>query len=366
MNAKQANAMKGSNLLKQLDTEASFELKQTRQLVDEACGRDIDTYFIGSGIGDLHSASIASLISPAIAGGQWGFRSLETRLGNLSIPTEKVGDLANEILELASVHAKVLNFARSRCGAVQSYVFRCKEINFDADALGITQSKSKAYKEKLNHIFGALISGQEELFDWAQQVDELMENLSSEQERHASVLEDSFSKGKKGSISTKSISNYSKHWLSFVQEKYLQKFNEKWRGDKEESISYRIKYLQNYEPMTWNKMRKFLDETQSTRRAFVSGTKVTKSNNLGPSKKLLTSVRDLDGRMLRITRNMSGLDADLIKPVINLLNGQLIRNPKSGSISAKLESEGWTLEVELEKPSKADLIDIEVELNSHL
>ena len=113
-------------------------------------------------------------------------------------------------------------------------------------------------------------------------------------------------------------------------------------------------------------MKKFLNETQSTRRTFVSGTKVTKSKNLGPSKKLLTSVRDLDGRMLRITRNMSGLDADLIKPVINLLNGQLIRNPKSGSISAKLESEGWTLEVELEKPSKADLIDIEVELNSHL
>ena len=366
MNAKQENAITGSSLLKLLDTEASFELKQARQLVDGACSRDIDTYFKGSGIGNLPSTSIASLVSPAIAGGQWGFRSLENRLENLSIPIEVISDVANEILELASVHTKVLNFARSRCGAVQSYVFRCKEINFDADALGISLSKSKAYKEKLNQVLGVLITNKEELFEWAQQVDELMENLSSEQEHHAAVLEDSLSKSRKGSISTKSISNYSKHWLSFVQEKYLPKFNEKWRGDEEESIPYRIKYLQSYEPMPWNKMKKFLNETQSTRRTFVSGTKVTKSKNLGPSKKLLTSVRDLDGRMLRITRNMSGLDADLIKPVINLLNGQLIRNPKSGSISAKLESEGWTLEVELEKPSKADLIDIEVELNSHL
>ena len=366
MRTKQANAIKGSDLLKQLDTEASFELKQTRQLVEGACGRDIDAYFSGSGIGDISGALIASLIAPAIAGGQWGFRSLETRLKNLSIPAEEIGDVANEILELASVHVKVLNFARSRCGAVQSYVFRCKEINFDAVALGISPSKSKAYKEKLNRVFGALIGGSEELFDWSQQVDELMENLSAEQERHAAVIEDSIGKGRKGSISTKSLSNYSKHWLSFVQEKYLPKFNEKWRGDEEESIPHRIKYLQNYVPITWNKMKKFLDETQSTRRTFVSSAKVTKSKNLGPSKKLVTSVRDLDGRKLSITRNMSGLDADLIKPVINLLNGQLIRNPKSRSISAKLESEGWTLEVELEKPSKSDLIDIEVELNSHL
>ena len=113
-------------------------------------------------------------------------------------------------------------------------------------------------------------------------------------------------------------------------------------------------------------MRKFLDGTQTTRRAFVSGMKVSKTKALGPSEKLVTSVRDLDGRKLRITRNMSGLDADLIKPVLNLLNGQLIRNPKAPSISQRLESGGWVLEVELEKPSKADLVDIEVELNSHL
>ena len=366
MSAKQTNAIKGSDLLKQLDSEASFDLKQTRQLVEEACGRDIAAYFAGSGIGEISRALIGTLIAPAIAGGQWGFKSLETRLENLSLASDEIGDVANEILELASVHAKVLNFARSRCGAVQSYVFRCKESNFDANALGISASKSKLYKEKLNEVVETLITDAEELLSWSEKVNELMESLSAEQERHAAEIDDSMGKGRKGSISTKSISNYSKHWLSFVQEKYLQKFNESWRGDLEESIPHRVKYLQKYEPMTWSKMRKFLDETQSSRRSFSSSPKTAKTKSLSPSTKLITSVRDLDGRELRITHNLSGLDADLIKPVLNLLNGKLTRNPKAASVSSSFESEGWTLTVEMEKPTKADLIDIEVELNSHL
>jgi hypothetical protein len=363
MSAKQTNAIKGSELLKQLDSEASFDLKQTRQLVEDACSQDIAAYFSGSGIGQISRASIATLIAPAIAGGQWGFRSLETRLENLSLAANEIGDVANEILELASVHAKVLNFARSRCGAVQSYVFRCKEGNFDATALAIAPAKSKAYKEKLEEIFETLITDSGELMSWSEKVNELMENLSIEQERHVAEIQDSLGKGRKGSISTKSISNYSKHWLSFVQEKCLQKFNESWRGDLDESIPNRVKYLQKYEPMTWNKMRKFLDENQTSRRSFSSS---PKTKSASPSAKLITSVRDLGGRELRITHNLSGLDADLIKPVLNLLNGKLTRNPKAASISSSFESEGWSLAVEMEKPTKADLVDIEVELNSHL
>ena len=366
MSLKDANNVKGSDLLKQLEEIASFELKQTRQLVEEACSRDFTAYFSGSGIREISRVSIATLISPAIAGGQWGFRNLENRLEKLSVKEDEISDIASDLLELASVHAKLLNFARSRCGAVQSYVSRCKESNFDADVIGASPAKSLAYKIQLKNIFEESVGNVVELLNWSEKVNELMENLSAEQERHAEALESEISKGRKGSISTKSISNYSKHWLSFVQEKYLPKFNEKWHGDATESIPHRIRYLHDYEPMTWFAMKKFLDETQTTRRTFVSGAKQNLPKNLGPNEKLVTSVKDLDGRELRITRNMSGLDADLIKPVINLLNGQLIRNPKAPSISAKLESEGWTLEVKLENPSKSDLSVIEIELNLHL
>ena len=245
-------------------------------------------------------------------------------------------------------------------------MFRCKESNFDTTALGISPSKSKSYKDKLDEVIEALITDSDELLSWSQKVNELMENLSAEQERYAAEIENSLGKSRKGSVSTKSISNYSKHWLSFVPEKYLQKFNESWKGDLEESIPHRIKYLQKYEPMTWSKMRKFLDETQSSRRSLSPNPKTAKTKSLSPSAKLITSVRDLDGRELRITHNLSGLDADLIKPVLNLLNGKLTRNPKAASVSSSFESEGWSLTVEMEKPTKADLIDIEIELNSHL
>jgi hypothetical protein len=84
------------------------------------------------------------------------------------------------------------------------------------------------------------------------------------------------------------------------------------------------------------------------------------------SSKLVSHISQIGNSNLKITFSLPAVDKDLIIPSINLLRGQLIRNPKAPSISVNLESEGNTLIVELTNPKRDILSDVEVELNAHL
>jgi hypothetical protein len=366
MTSKDKAKLVGSELLKALETEASFELKQTRQLVEEACTRDISAYWMGSGLGEISRASISTLVTPAIAGGQWGFNSLVSRLGNLNVADSQLDEIANEILELGSPHAKILNYSRFRSGAVQAYVAQCKASSFDAELLGITESKSRTYKSNLEKILNSKISSPNTLNSWASEVSDLMELLSIEQDRQRASSDEAAGKGRKGSVSTKSISSYSKHWLSFVEEKLSFEVGGRWKGDLEESTAERSKYLNAYEALSWNLMKKSLAESKSTRRSFSNNQKTMEKKPNSSSDKLITDIHDLGGRKLTISYNVPGVDADLIKPAINSLKGHMIINPKSANATVNMKSDSSYLSIDLENPRKSDLETVEILLNSHI
>jgi hypothetical protein len=366
MTAKDKVKFVGSELLKALEAEASFELKQTRQLVEEACTKDISAYWAGSGLGEISKASISTLVTPAIAGGQWGFNSLVSRLENLNVANSKLEEIANEILELVSPHAKILNYSRFRSGAVQAYVAQCKESSFNAEILGIAESKSRAYKSDLEKILSRKISSPDTLISWASEVSDLMELLSAEQDRQRASSDEAAGKGRKGSVSTKSISSYSKHWLSFVEEKLTAEVGGKWKRDLEESTAERSKYLAAYEALSWNQMKKTLLESKSTRRSFSNNQKNQSKKANSSGDKLITDIHDLGGRKLTISYNVPGVDADLIKPAINSLRAQMIINPKSALATVNMKSDSSYLSIDLENPRKSDLETVEILLNSHI
>jgi hypothetical protein len=366
MTAKDKAKFVGSELLKALEVEASFELKQTRQLVEEACTRDISTYWAGSGLGEISKASISTLVTPAIAGGQWGFNSLVSRLENLKVADSQLDEIANEILELASPHAKVLNYSRFRSGAVQAYVAQCKASSFDSELLGIAEPKSRAYKADLEKILSRKISSPDTLISWANEVSDLMELLSAEQDRQRASSDGAAGKGRKGSVSTKSIFSYSKHWLSFVKEKLTAEVGGKWKGGLEESTAERSKYLAAYEALSWNQMKKTLLESKSTRRSFSNNQKNQSKKANSSSDKLITDIHDLGGRKLTISYNVPGVDADLIKPAINSLKAHMIINPKSANATVNMKSDSTYLSIDLENPRKSDLETVEILLNSHI
>lgn len=82
--------------------------------------------------------------------------------------------------------------------------------------------------------------------------------------------------------------------------------------------------------------------------------------------KLASYTSQIGSSSLKITFTLPSVDRDLIAPAINLLRGQLIRNPKAPLIKVNLESEGSNLLVELTNPKKEILADVEIELNAHL
>ena len=356
----------GSELLAALDLQASMELKSTRLLVEEACFKDIESYWVGSGLGEVSLTALNSLITPSIAGGQWGFNNLLTRLEKLGVAREDQESIANDILELVSRHAKVLNYARFRCGAIQSYVSQTNEVNFVALIADLGNSEAKLLRKDLELLLAQKVSDVKSLREWALGVDELIEALSVEQEKSMLSKPNEFNRGRKGSLSTKSISSYSKHWLSFIEEKIVPLYGAKTEVAPSETTPDRARYLHGYTSLSWSEIQKQLKETLSSRRVFKGTKPASRSLNSQKSSKLITEVSDLGGRNLRITYNLSGLDADLIKPTINLLRGQLIRNPKAPIISAHFESDVGSLTVELENPRKSDLADVEIQLSSHL
>ena len=352
------SSLKGSEALRVLEAHSGAELKDSRQLVEQAALADLTSYFKGADLGPLNLALSSSLISAAIAGGQWGFNSLITRLSASSIHESDLETVANEILEIVSPHTKLLNYARFRVGAVQSYVAQCEVPSFKLQTMLISKKDLSAYEAKVEAIKKTNLRDEISVSDWLNHVDELCDFLSNSQMENS---EKQSSRSKKGTVSTKSISSYSKHWQSYGSEILSIELGFKWRGYLEDSIQGRFSDLTNYKARSWDQLQQDLNETKSTRRSYRAAKKTK-----GSSSKLASYTSQIGSSTLKITFTLPTVDKDLITPAINLLRGQLIRNPKAPAISVNLESEGNTLIVELTNPKREILSDVEIELNAHL
>ena len=328
-------------------------------MVEQAALADITTYFKGADLGPLNPSLSSSLVSAAIAGGQWGFNSLISRLASSSVHESDLETVANEILEIVSSHTKLLNYARFRVGAVQSYIAQCEVPSFKLQTMLISNQDLNVYQTRVESIKNATLHDEDSVVNWLNQVDELCDFLSNSQLENS---EKQSSRSKKGTVSTKSISSYSKHWQSYGSEILSIELGLNWRGYLGDSIRERFSEIVNYKALSWDKLQKNLNETKSTRRAYRTAAKKTQ----GSSTKLVSYTSQIGSSSLKITFTLPSVDKDLITPAINLLRGQLIRSPKAPSISVNLESEGNSLIVELTNPKREILSDVEIELNAHL
>ena len=351
--------LKGSDALRALEAHSGAELKDCRQMVEQAALADITAYFKGADLGSITASLGSSLVSAAIAGGQWGFNSLITRLSTSSVHESDLETVANEILEIVSPHTKLLNYARFRVGAVQSYVAQCEVPSFKLQTMLISEQDLTEYQTRVESIKKMTLRNEDSVADWLNLVDELCDFLSNSQLENSDKQS---SRSKKGTVSTKSISSYSKHWQSYGSEILSMELGFKWGGYLTDSIQNRFADLANYKARSWDQLQRDLNETKSTRRAYRAAAKKPK----GTSTKMVSYTTQIGNSSLKITFNLPSVDKDLITPAINLLRGQLIRNPKAPSINVNLESEGNSLIVELTNPKREILADVEIELNAHL
>lgn len=355
--------LNGSEALRTLDERSGADLKRARQLVEEAAASDISSYFQGAGFGEPSPNLCSTLVAAALAGGQWGFNSLIARLPSSNVHLSDHEVVANEILEIVAPLAKILNYARFRSGSIQSYVAQCEIPSLKLQTMLLSKSDFDQYGQIVGEIKNYRINDQSTTIVWIDKVDELCDFLSNSQLENKQQNEKMPSKSKKGTVSTKSISSYSKHWKSYANEVLSQQLGFDWSGEIEETINWRIKALDKYKTRTWPEIQRDLKESISTRRAFTSSKK--KGVNKASGARLITEETDLSGRLLTLTFNSTGLDEDLIQPALNSIKGQLLRSNKKDKISVSMKTDSSSLSIEIEKPSKEDLETIEILLNSH-
>lgn len=361
--AQTKQTLSGAEALQILETNASLDLKRARQLVEEAAAADIASYFKGAELGEISPSLNATLVSAAIAGGQWGFNSLVSRLTSSNVQESDYEHVANEILEIVSPLTKVLNYARFRTGAIQSYVAQCDVPSFKLQTMMISKADLSEYENRIERIKKAKISDDNSLLNWGYEVDELCEFLSNTQMTNSDSGKNLASRSKKGTVSTKSILSYSKHWHSYMSEILAPEIGIKWRGFKDDSIVMRTKYLDSYKARSWTQLQRDLNETISTRRAYKSAKKASK--NIKSSGKLITAEHDLDGRLLTVTYDLSGVDEDLIQPALNSIKAQMMRNIKQEKVSVRMKTDSSALSIDIEKPTKDDLETLRILINSH-
>jgi hypothetical protein len=330
----QTRDMNGAEALSVLETEAPSDLKQVRQLVEDAVESDIAAYLESISAGDSSPAVISGLCTAAIAGGQWGFENLVTRLEIANLKIRNLDLAANEILTLVYRHTSILNYVRIRITAVQSIV---KSL--------LSKTASRTSKSEMELILGAQITDQLTLSKWGEEAETLFQKQATST----------------GQVNSRSVSTYSKLWKSYLEEKILIRFGIEPANGKKDFITERIRPLVKYKKPSSSQIKKLL--TDSIKQfSFVTNSKLNKKEN--NSSNLIKYKKDLGGRILQISYNLEGIDPDLIQPILNSVKGQLLVDPKQLKLSVDMSNDSSQVVVELEKPTKDDIDTLRIQLGA--
>jgi hypothetical protein len=330
---RQVSSLTGLEALSSLESMASIELKQIRQLVEEAVEIDIETYLKTMGAGEAPPNVLSGLSTAAIAGGQLGFTNLVLRLDIDDLKIKDLDAAANDILTLVYRHTSILNNVRLKISVVQSI----------ARTL-IGKNVNLRDKEELNQILSYLLSDSASLDQWGEDAEELFQ-------QQAAVT---------GNINSRSISTYSKLWKSYLNEKLRPILGIRTDTSSADFVSERIKPLIGYKQLTSNQMKKLLlDDTKRSKLASTPKRIVNKNK----SSKLIYK-KDLGGRYLKITYDSPGVDPELIQPVLNSVKGQMLADPNQQKISVDMSNETSQVILELERPKKEDLATLKIQLGS--
>lgn len=330
---KKVSSLSGFDAASTLESIASSELKQVRQLVEQAVEADLAAYFKAIGAGDPSPNVLTGLVTAAIAGGQLGFTNLVTRLGVSDLKIKNIETAANEILSLVYRHTSILNNIRLKISVVQSIVKALAGKNLNQSG-----------KQELDQILTYRISNQSDLDGWAEDAEEFFQ-------KQAAVT---------GSVNSRSISTYSKLWNSYLNEKILPFLGIKTNLNNIDSVSNRIKPLIKYKEPNKNQVKQLLINDQKHIK-FVS--KSNQNINKLKSSKLVLK-KDLGGRFLQITYNSPGIDPELIQPVLSSVKGQMLADPNQTKISVDMSNEVSQVFLEIERPKKEDLATLKIQLGS--
>lgn len=361
--------MTGQQLKERLERDLGFEANRARMLTEAFASDEVATYWKGRGLEVLDVQSYASLAKTALIAGFAGRQKLTDLLYKL-IPTPAKGidisEVATEIVALVLDHQATLNLSRHRASCVNAH------LNVLEPDRSLTQIYSshldepglKRAKKVSNDLLKKEVASQNQFTTWLRDVHKLLCEISDESPNKSEVENESDSDGsrtRKGLISRKALSTYSKQWELFAKEKLGPTFGLTLEEDDASPLSGKLNRLENGSFRSWTTIIGDITEvrTSSVFQKRVS-TPTERTLSISNQAKNLDSIElDLGGRPLKIQMSSEGVDKEQVAQFVKAMKAQFLVYSGKGAFNVSINSSGKMITVSLLNATKGELKKLE-------
>ena len=371
---------RGSEFAAFLVNQAGMDSVLMRGQIEDACVRDLITYFGDKKI-RCTDDWLRTLIKAELAGGNFAATNMPERLSRqlADLSADSIAEIAADLSVLLNTKRTDFNYLRYSLNAVSSVMGDLfKEDLFDIS--GLNNKEKENLQASLSEVMEQKLSDTSSLMSWLDKVTNL----------HYQVIDlhgaDDFKTGKDGVeiaikpskamqaarksksyVSTKSMSTYKLRVYDYalVHSKKFLKPSES-VSVQELEFEKRLRSYQNYVGLSIKEIKSLLEKSldnKQLKEKYLLGIRTDESN----SNRSIISITESLTRQRKITINYSGLSVSLrlIKPILGSLKSQLLLTPDQKIWRAEAKSGADFLSVEIDSLRDEDLSKIEKILQLH-
>jgi hypothetical protein len=371
---------RGSEFAAFLVNQAGMDSVLMRGQIEDACVRDLITYFDDKKI-RYTDDWLRALIKAELAGGNFAAANMPERLSRqlTELSADSIAEIAADLSVLLNTKRSDFNYFRYSLNAVSTVMGDLfKENLFDISGLknkekeNLQTSLSEVMEQKLNDA-SSVMTWLDKVTNLQYQVIDLhgVDDFKKSEDGVEIAIKPSkaiqAARKSKSYVSTKSMSTYklrvydyalvhSKKFLKPSESVFQQEFD----------FEKRLRNYQNYVGLSIKEIKSLLEKSldnKQLKEKYLLGIKTDESNSNRP----IISITESLTRQRKITINYSGLSVSLrlIKPILGSLKSQLLLTPDQKTWRAEAKSGSDFLSVEIDSLRDEDLSKIEKILQLH-
>ena len=371
---------RGSEFAAFLVNQAGIDSVQMRGQIEEACARDLITYFDQRKI-RYTDDWVRALIKAELAGGSFAATNMPERLSRqlTELSAESIAEIAADLSVLLNSKRSDFNYLRYSLNAVSTVMGDLfKEDIFEIPGLGAKEKTnlqvnlSEIMEQKLNDA-STVVSWLDKVTNLQYQVIDLYgaEDFVINKEGFEVAAKPSKSmkevRKKKSYVSTKSMSTYKLRVYDYAlihSKKFLKPSDSVFK--REFDFEKRLNSYRNYIGLSRNEIKSLLEKSQDAKQLkekYLLGIGGDKSNLQGS----IVSITEFLTKNRKITINYSGarVSTRLIKPILGSLKSQLLLIPDQKIWKAEAKSGSDFLSISIDSLKSEDLSKIEKILQLH-
>lgn len=363
-----------------LVNQAGIDSVQMRGQIEEACARDLVTYFDQKKI-RYSDDWVKTLIKAELAGGNFAATNMPERLSRqlTDLSAESIAEIAADLSVLLNSKRSDFNYLRYSLNAVSTVMGDLfKEDIFEIP--GLSGKEKAKLQENLSEIMEQKLNEASTVMSWLDKVTNL----------HYQVIDlygtDDFARNKEGIevatkpskavkearkktsyVSTKSMSTYKLRVYDYAL-MYSKKFLKPWEDVFKQGFEFekRLNSYRNYTGLSINEIKSILEKSQNNKQLkekYLLGFGGDESVLPGS----IVSIMEFLTKNRKITINYSGtrVSTRLIKPILGSLKSQLLLIPDQKIWRAEAKSGNDFLSVSIDSLKGDDLSKIEKILQLH-